>query len=145
MELSYFETLQMIQAVVDRMESVFQYWMSATFAAIVASHLSGEKLTRIYAGMLTGLYLVFTISVAVRLLTWSYGLERYSGLLREYRGDLSGSPLLGNIISGSAWATLILGTMATIVFIWHSYSSNKSKGAITTSHATIHLSEQDSL
>jgi len=58
MELAYFEVLQMIQAMIDRLEGVFQYWMSATFAAIVASHLSGEKLTKIYAGMLTALYLI---------------------------------------------------------------------------------------
>jgi hypothetical protein len=42
-ELSYFETLQMINLSIDRLESVFEFWLSATFAAIVASHLAGEN------------------------------------------------------------------------------------------------------
>jgi hypothetical protein len=67
-ELSYFETLQMINLSIDRLESVFEFWLSATFAAIVASHLAGEKLTKIYAGMLTSIYLIFTFSVVVRSL-----------------------------------------------------------------------------
>ena len=68
MELSYFETLQMINLSIDRLESVFEFWLSATFAAIVASHLAWEKLTKIYAGMLTSIYLIFTFSVVVRSL-----------------------------------------------------------------------------
>ena len=70
-ELSYFETLQMINLSIDRLESVFEFWLSATFAAIVASHLAGDKLTKVYAGILTSLYLIFTFSVAVRSLTWA--------------------------------------------------------------------------
>ena len=85
MELSYFETLQMINLSIDLLESVFQFWLSATFAAIVASHLAGEKLTKTYTGMLTGLYLIFTFSVIVRSITWSGALERYSEMLRIAR------------------------------------------------------------
>ena len=126
MELSYFETLQMINLSIDRLESVFQFWLSATFAAIVASHLAGEKLTKIYASMLTGLYLIFTFSVIVRSITWSGALERYSEMLRTLRGDLGESTTF-SIVNGSIWATLILGTLATVIFIWHSYTSNRSK------------------
>ena len=43
MELSYFETLQMINLTIDRLDSLFQFWLSATFAAIVASHLAGQN------------------------------------------------------------------------------------------------------
>ena len=32
-ELSYFELLQMVDSTVGRLESVFQFWLSATFAA----------------------------------------------------------------------------------------------------------------
>jgi len=126
MELSYFETLQMINLSIDRLESVFQFWLSATFASIVASHLAGEKLTKIYAGMLTGLYLIFTFSVIVRSITWSGALERYSEMLHTLRGDLGESATF-SIVNGSIWATLILGTLATVIFIWHSYTSNRSK------------------
>ena len=57
MELSYFQLLQMVDVSINRLESVFQFWLSATFAAIVASHLAGDKLTKVYAAMLSSLYL----------------------------------------------------------------------------------------
>ena len=125
MELSYFETLQMINLSIDRLESVFQFWLSATFAAIVASHLAAEKLTKIYASVLTALYVIFTFSVIVRSMAWSDALERYSQMLRTLRNDLS-EPATLNLVSGSIWATIILGTSATVFFIWHCYTTNKT-------------------
>lgn len=129
MELSYFETLQMINLSIDRLESVFEFWLSATFAAIVASHLAGEKLTKIYAGILTSIYLIFTFSVVVRSMAWSDALERYSKMLRTLRGDLSESTTLG-LVNVSIWATIILGTLATVFFIWHCYTANKTDSSV---------------
>jgi len=122
-ELSYFETLQMINLTIDRLESVFEFWLSATFAAIVASHLAGEKLTKVYAGILTSLYLIFTFSVIVRSLTWVGALERYTELLSTMRGNLGESTPF-SLVNVSIWATMILGTLATVFFIWHSYKTN---------------------
>ena len=132
MELSYFETLQMINLSIDRLESVFEFWLSATFAAIVASHLAGEKLTKIYAGMLTSIYLIFTFSVVVRSMAWNDALERYSKMLRTLRDDLSESVTL-DLVSVSMWATFILGTLATVFFIWRAYTTNKTAGSVISS------------
>ena len=132
MELSYFETLQMINLSIDRLESVFEFWLSATFAAIVASHLAGEKLTKIYAGMLTSIYLIFTFSVVVRSMAWNDALERYSKMLRTLRGDLIESPTF-DLVNVSISATIILGTLATVIFIWHAYTTNKTAGPVISS------------
>ena len=123
MELSYFELLQMVDATINRLESVFQFWLSATFAAIVASHLAGEKLTKLYAGVLTSIYLVFTFSVAVRVIAWRGTLEQYLLQLSELRGDARSSAVF-DLIDISLWVTVSLGTVATVIFIWHSYRSN---------------------
>ena len=132
MELSYFETLQMINLSIDRLESVFEFWLSATFAAIVASHLAGEKLTKIYAGMLTSIYLIFTFSVVVRSMAWNDALERYSKMLRTLRGDLIESPTF-DLVNVSISATIILGTLVTVIFIWHAYTTNKTAGSVISS------------
>ena len=66
----------MINLSIDRLESVFEFWLSATFAAIVASHLAGEKLTKIDAGILTSIYLIFTFSVVVRSMAWNDALKK---------------------------------------------------------------------
>ena len=122
MELSYFEILQMVDSTINRLASVFQFWLSATFAAIVASHLAGEKLTKLYAGVLASIYLVFTFSVVVRITAWRSSLEQYLLRASEIRGDSGGSAVF-DFINISLWATIILGTIATVVFIWHSYRS----------------------
>jgi len=114
------------------LESVFEFWLSATFAAIVASHLAGEKLTKIYAGMLTSIYLIFTFSVVVRSMAWNDALERYSKMLRTLRGDLIESPTF-DLVNVSISATIILGTLATVFFVWHSYKTNKTAGSVISS------------
>lgn len=120
MELTFFQLLQLIDITINRLESVFQFWLSATFAAIVASHLASDRLTKAYASMLTGLYLVFTFSVVVRMMAFRETLERYLFQVAEIRGDSLGSSVVG-LVNASIWATVILGTLATVVFIWHSY------------------------
>jgi hypothetical protein len=120
MELTFFQLLQLIDITINRLESVFQFWLSATFAAIVASHLANDRLTKAYASMLTGLYLVFTFSVVVRMMAFRETLERYLFQVAEIRGNSLGSSVVG-LVNASIWATVILGTLATVVFIWHSY------------------------
>mgnify|MGYP001167892174 FL=1 len=120
MELTFFQLLQLIDITINRLESVFQFWLSATFAAIVASHLASDRLTKAYAIMLTGLYLVFTFSVVIRMMAFRETLERYLSQVAEIRGDSLGSSVVG-LVNASIWATVILGTLATVVFIWHSY------------------------
>ena len=132
MELSYFETLQMINLSIDRLESVFEFWLSATFAAIVASHLAGDKLTKVYAGILTSLYLIFTFSVAVRSVTWVGALERYTELLVKMRGDLGESTPFP-LVNGSISATMVLGTFAAVFFIWHCYTTNRTDNSVASS------------
>jgi hypothetical protein len=123
-ELSYFQLLQMVDVSINRLESVFQFWLSATFAAIVAGHLAGDKLTKVYAAMLSSLYLVFTFSVVVRMMTWRDTLKRYFDALTEIRGEQGGAAMV-DLVNNSIWATVMLGTVATVVFIWHSYLARK--------------------
>ena len=65
-------------------------------------------------------------------MAWSDALERYSKMLRTLRGDLSESATL-DLVSVSIWATIILGTLATVFFIWHAYTTNKTAGPVISS------------
>lgn len=103
MELTYFQRLQLVDITINRLESVFQFWLSATFAAIVASHLASDRLTKAYASMLTGLYSVFTFSVVVRMMAFRETLGRYFLQLAEIREDSLGSSV-ADLVNGSIWA-----------------------------------------
>lgn len=140
MELTYFQLLQLVDITINRLESVFQFWLSATFAAIVASHLASDRLTKAYASMLTGLYLVFTFSVVVRMMAFRETLGRYFLQLAEIREDSLGSSVV-DLVNGSIWATVILGTIATVVFIWHTYlttSKTATSEVLEDEHSQAH-------
>ena len=124
MELTYFELLQMVDVSINRLESLFQFWLSATFAAIVASHLAWDKLTKIYGGMLSSLHLIFTFSVIVRMIAWRDTRQSYFAALSAIQGEQGGAGMM-SLINNSIWATVLLGTIATMVFIWHSYLTSK--------------------
>ena len=125
-ELSYFELLQMVDSTVGRLESVFQFWLSATFAAIVASHLASDKLTKMYASALVCLYLVFTFSVVVRVAAWRTTLEQYLQRLAELRGEPGGAAVF-DLINYSLWATIMLGSLLTVLFIWQSHGASEAR------------------
>ena len=65
-------------------------------------------------------------------MAWSDALERYSKMLRTLRGDLSESATL-DLVSVSMWATFILGTLATVFFIWRAHTTNKTAGSVISS------------
>ncbi len=53
-------------------------------------------------------------------------------ILSTLRDDLSEPATLG-LVSGSIWATKILGTLATVFFIWHCYTINKIDDSVISS------------
>ena len=62
----------------------------------------------------------------VRIRTWVAALEGY------FQGDLYAPPNR-DLMGGGVSATLILGTLATVFFIWHSYTTNKTAGSVISS------------
>jgi len=56
----------------------------------------------------------------VRMMAFRETLGRYFLQLAEIREDSLGSSVV-DLVNGSIWATVILGTIATVVFIWHTY------------------------
>ena len=61
-------------------------------------------------------------------------LERYLLQVAEMRGDSLGSSVVG-LVNTSIWATVILGTLATVIFIWHSY--------LTTGNGQVSIDDVD--
>jgi hypothetical protein len=65
-------------------------------------------------------------------MAWNDALERYSKMLRTLRGDLIESPTF-DLVNVSISATIILGTLATVIFIWHADTTNKTAGPVISS------------
>ena len=77
---------------------------------------------------LTFFQLLQLVDITINLMAFRETLERYLLEVAEMRGDSLGSSVVG-LVNTSIWATVILGTLATVVFIWHSYMTTGNRQA----------------
>ena len=58
------------------------------------------------------------------MIAWRDTLQSYFAALSAIRGEQGGAGMM-SLVNNSIWATVLLGTIATMVFIWHSYLTSK--------------------
>lgn len=117
MEMTTYETLALFYETSSTLDRFFEFWLSATFAVIVAVHLGRDAITRSYATVIVMLYTSFTISVLTRQMVFS----NFMATLRENLASRGGLPDVAwaiPVIDGSLLATMALGTASAIYFVW---------------------------
>jgi hypothetical protein len=126
MEMTYFEAISHFHLLTTRIDSLFQFWMSGTFALIVACHTAAERLTKSYAVVLAALYSAFVVSILLRLHLSTQLLAEAGKVVGKMRGTWveGSSSFLAGGIHTSIWLTSEIGTVAAFFFLWHSYKEN---------------------
>ena len=117
MEMTSYETLALFYETSNTLDRFFDFWLSATFAVVVAAHLGRDSINRSYAGIIVVLYLSFTLSVLARQVVFS----NFMITLRENMNNLEGLPDINwaiPIIDGSLLITMALGTVSAVYFLW---------------------------
>jgi len=117
MEMSAYETLALFYETSNTLDRFFEFWLTATFAVIVAAHLGKETITGAYAKVIITLYLAFTVSILARQAVFS----SFMATLRERIAGSQDIPDIGwfiPIIDGSLLVTMGLGTVAAVYFVW---------------------------
>ena len=125
--MTYFEAISHFHLLTTRIDSLFQFWMSGTFALIVACHIAAERLTKSYAIVLAALYSAFVVSILLRLHLTTQILADAGTTIGTMRGSVveDGPSFLAGGIFSSIWLTFVIGTIAALFFLWHSYKENK--------------------
>lgn len=117
MEMTNYETLALFFETSNTLDRFFDFWLSATFAVVVAAHLGRDSINRPYAGVIVILYLSFTLSILARQLV-------FSNLMITLRDNMTNIEELPDInwaipiIDGSLLITMALGTASTVYFLW---------------------------
>ena len=123
--LSTAELLEFMMTIRVDMGSQFQYWLSITFAILIARYIAGERFRmnwRIFAALLYGLTtIIFSIGYYVGALNFG----NYLGEL-ETRGDLWTGQ--SSILIGLRMTLFIVGTIGTLWFLF-APDSEKEKPA----------------
>ena len=123
--LSLYEATELFYIVLETQDRFFEFWITATFAVIIACHLGSSILTRSFSLMISFMYLAFSINLIGR---WSFVAEAVS----RYRNDMasqSGIQLNEQLIDLSrmlSMTTLIVGTAITIFFVWYTCKNQKA-------------------
>ena len=125
--LSTAELLELMMILREDMGTQFQYWLSITFAILVARYISGERFFmswRIFAAVLYGL------AAAVFSISYYVGGLNFRNYLSELgtRGDLWTGQ--SSILIGLRMTLFMVGTIGTL---WFLFAPDSEKEKPTTS------------
>ncbi len=124
--LSTAELLELAMILRDDLGTQFQYWLSITFAILVASYIAGKRFLmpwRIFAAVLYGLA---TAVFSIRYYVSGLNFRNYLGELGT-RGDLWTDQT--SILIGFRMTLFVVGTIGTLWFLFAT-DSEKEKPTI---------------
>jgi uncharacterized membrane protein (DUF485 family) len=127
--MTSFELAELLISVTGQMDSLFNYWMSASFAVLVSSYIGKDH----FNGSIT-----LSISVLYFLASMMFVARYYAmSTLIVYYTELAGTSLppqfvtTSPIIGLTRLTTFVVGFLIAEVYLWHSYLKNKKKEQAT--------------
>jgi len=114
------ETIELLQNSMSAIDAQFQLWLTITFAAVVASFLARDQLSRVLRLTLATLYL---LSVGLLALRMAYHFEVGQYLATALLRDISDAGPPGTYVRVIGWLrslVMILGTLSATLFILYS-------------------------
>ena len=98
-------------------DSAMQFWISITFAVIVATHFVGKRIGRTMYVLMTSLYALVSLISIARYLGASARMILYTNALRE--GGEWPVPWIYTVVAGyGTFLLLVLGTFGTLYFMY---------------------------
>ena len=115
-ELTNFEVLELFASYESSMDLQLQLWLSITFAAIAASFLARESLTKLFAYFMGAIYLLATTAIASRFMIELY---RIRVLVEEYDFLAQTFPPWAPYSALASFLMFALGTAGCLYCIYH--------------------------
>ena len=123
-DLNNEELIQLYDVVTGSVNAQFELWITITFAVIIASYLAGHRLARSLQYVIATLYTAVSVLLYLMLL----GAVQFSQQFDVNLGASSESKAVLAIVVLRT-AVWILGTIATIVFIFKGHKGDASNDA----------------
>ncbi|WP_293752028.1 hypothetical protein [uncultured Paraglaciecola sp.] len=120
-ELTNEELIQLYDVVTGSVNAQFELWITITFAVIIASYLAGHRLARSLQYIIATLYTAVSVLLYLMLL----GAVQFSQQFDLNLGVSSESKVVLAVVvlRTVVW---ILGTIATIVFVFKGHKDDAS-------------------
>ena len=102
----------------DAINSNFEFWLTATFALIIAFYFASEKISNQMYRIVLFLYISTTGLMFGRLFEVGLTNESVRAQLKALDSETYINSALGNTIFGvSFWLIMIVGTIGTVLFV----------------------------
>ena len=122
--LSLAEAVELFYMAMETQDRFFEFWISATFAVIIACHLGSRTLTRGYSAMVAVMYTAFSVNMVSRWLLAQGAVTQYRGQMLTILEANNRSQLV-DLARFLTLGTLVVGTIITLFFIWFTFKNRK--------------------
>ena len=122
--LSLAEAVELFYMAMETQDRFFEFWISATFAVIIACHLGSRTLTQGYSAMVAVMYTAFSVNMVSRWLLAQGAVTQYRGQMFTILEADSRAQLV-DLARFLTFGTLVVGTIITLFFIWFTFKNRK--------------------
>ena len=113
--LSLYESVQLFYLTLSTQDRFFDFWISATFAVIIACHLGSRTLTKGFSVLMAVMYTVFSVNMLLRWLLAQGAVFRYlSEMIALAGAEVEGGYELFGLSRSLTFGTLVVGTIITL-------------------------------
>ena len=123
--LSLAEAVELFYMAMETQDRFFEFWISATFAVIIACHLGSRTLAQGYSAMVAVMYTAFSVNMVSRWLLAQGAVTQYRGQMLTILEADSRAQLV-DLSRFLTFGTLVVGTIITLFFIWFTFKNRKS-------------------
>jgi len=116
-----YETLY---AVLEASDRIFEFWITASFAVVIATFFAASRMTKIMFVLISFMYAIVSANMAIR---WSIATLKFRELQAALieQGEVFPASLLVNTSGLLTITTFVIGTCGTLYFAWYTYRNQK--------------------
>jgi hypothetical protein len=123
-ELSTAELIEAAYLVTANSDRLFEHWLTATFAVIVASHFIGSQMSKYLFSLIQIIYSLFSFYILIRWVNSGYTGAGFINALNERGYEFASGPLYGAMLPALA-AIFFIATLGTLHFVWINYKKHE--------------------
>lgn len=132
--MSYFEVMSTMDINLSTCLTVVQFWITATFALIIAFHFAGIRLTRSMTSVVMSLYITYSIVVIAAFIQSAQAFVYWANVSDSHavaanvvsQSQINTAALARNTVLIFAALVMIAGTLATAYYGIHVRRSEPS-------------------
>jgi hypothetical protein len=116
--MTEFEILELLRTANEGVDSNFQFWLSSTFAVLMAFFFAGERIVGYIKWAVISLFVASTILFSYRIQASGRVATRARESLEEMGSNFLtiSSDFSAIVIGGSFMAIILIGTIGTVYF-----------------------------